>query len=847
MSETLVPEDRPNPSIGRILQGVKQDQQRDESFPGLDDPIQRIVAGVKHDQGGMSDQEFEEVFAGEPIAPPVQIERTRAGLRRAESKQGGMARTRGMMALLGDTFPEQEATFKGLHPGGSLLRVPVTGALLYKLRPEEPFRRLDPSFAEAIGAGGAVGFFDEVSNDVADLAGDMPAMVGEAAALAFLRRPGGGQLVTDLIRLGIGGATGEAARQSVQTGAGTQRQDPAEQRALIAGSGALSIVGGTIGATAGALASTIARRGVVNTTPEGREAIKASEDIGTEPLMASQVSSNPFLRLLSRQSQALVPKIGQYLARQEAKTAAALRSAADPAALKTFVGDTARAFSQASNDLLELTIQATKVRRRSPRAGGRFLQQGVERWWKVSGTDVDALYTAARSIDEPVFDGARLIDEANDIRAGVQAQRVDPDAAPIRADEEMSPAVTRLLDDIAQLDPQITGINASSTDVLRSLRRRINEFTVAGPEGGRLSHAIASRLKGAIDDTLENPANLNSSPAFSQAWRTANAAARKRFQTREQLAVVDLMKSETPAQVVDKLARPGQIDNLVAVRKAVPAEEWAKFQESVATELMLDTANLSKRLAEFDEPTLNLLMNRPRQQIMREAGAEFDKLNSVRIDAGLKNQANVRGFFKDVLDTGETARIEAFRSIVQRAGGKDSPVGRSTRAAIVNEAWERSKVVEQGVAKVDANKIKATLKDFDERGILQFLDKQELDLLRNVELVQDFARLGVKDAGTALQAASAVADVKGGGIRGFTTLVENWTVGRLLTNPAVNRRILGRGLGRPLDTAALKLIFAAGLKIAADVDQEAELGDEVMSLIGRGAAAASEAAGAVEF
>lgn len=847
MSETFAEE--PNLSGARVLQSVRQRQKRDESFPGLDDPAGRVLAKVKHQRGGMTDQEFDEVFAGEAIAPPLVSKGGPIvpGAKGVRALPNTMFETRATMSLLGDTFEEQEATFKGLFPGGELLEVPVTGTVLFKQRPDEPFRKLDPSFGEAIGAGGFGGFVNEMAGDIADLSGDAPAIVGEAVALAFLRRPGGGQLTSDLLRLGVGGAAGEAARQSLQTGQETQRQDPAEQRSLIAGSGTLSIVGGTVGAGLGALASGIARRGIVDTTPEGRAAVKASQEIGTEPLMTSQVSSNPFLRLLSRQSQALVPKIGQYLARQEAKTAQALKDAVNRSDLTKFIGDTAREFNQASNDLLQLTIDATGARRRSPRAGGRFLQQGVERWWKVSGNDVDSLYTAARRIDEPVFDGGPLIAEANAIRSGVQARRrPDPDAdldAPpdaIRVDDEVSPAVDRLLNDISQLDPDIAGLNASGTDVLRTLRRRINEFTVSGPEGGRLSHSIATRLKTAIDDTLENPANLNASPGFNKAWKTANAAARKRFQTREQLAVVDLMKSEMPAQVVDKLARPGQLDNLVAVRKAVPKEEWAKFQESVATELMLDTSKLSRRMAEFDEPTLNLLMNKPRQQIMKEAGREFDKLDATRIQRGLEIQANIRGFFKEVLDTGETARIESFRALVERQGGKNGPLGRSTRAAIVNEVWERSKVVEQSITKVDANKIQDVLSDFEERGVLQFLDKQELDLLRNVELVQDFARLGAKDAGTALQAASAVSDVRGGGVKGLTTLVENWTMGRLLTMPRVNRILLGSGKDRPLDTAAIKLVFAAGLKIAADVEQEAEIGEDVLGLIGSGASAAQQ-------
>lgn len=860
MSETFVQEPGDGSSM-RILEDLKRRRKRQESFPGLEKGSdQEILARIKHKRGGLSDDEFNEIFAGESIAPPLKrelgapIDKSK-GLRKRQPNSG-MFRTRAVTSFLGDNFEEQQAAFKGLHPGGHLLRVPVTGQILYKTKPDEPYRKLDPSFAEAMGADGLSGFLDEFENDIADLTADGAVIAGETAGIVFLRKKGVGQFLGDMVRLGVGGAAGEAARQIAQTAEGTQRQDPKQQRSLITGAGALSIVGGTIGAAGGAVVGGLSRRGVVNTTEEGRAAIKASEDIGTEPLMASQVSRNPFLKSLSRQSQALVPKIGDYLLKQEKKTANALREAINPAALKKFIGETARTFNQASNDLLELTIQATGIRRRSPRAGGRVLQQGVERWWKVSGKDVDALYEAMRRIGEPIYDGTNLLEGVARLKQGLQlagkptTRQVDTglkDASgnpifreetvesAIKTDDELAGAVERLLDDMAAIDPNIRGVGNSALDGLRGFRRRVNEFRVAGPEGSRLSHSLANDLVQLIDDTIENPINLHAVPGLSGALGAANGAARKRFQTREQLAVVDLMKSETPAQIVGKLARPGQLDNLVAVRKAVPQEEWAKFQESVVTELMLDPANLATRMAEFDQPTLNLLMNGPRQQIMKEAGTELAGLFSVGVEAGLKKQTQIRGFFKSVLDTENTAQITQFANVIERQGGKEGPLGLSARSAVINEIWQRSRVAAEGAVRVDANKISKTLTDFDERGLLDFLTEGDIELLRNVELVQDFARLGAADAGTSLQQASAVADVRGGGLRGLTTIVENWTMGNLLTRPGLNRFLLGSGKNRPLDTAFIKLITAANLQIAADVEQTAELGEDVESLIRSGA------------
>jgi len=793
------------------------------------DPIgqaspQSVLLRVQRSQNNVTDEEFAAEFVGQ----------------KELGNPGAPSHLRSLISFLGDTPEEQKAAFSMFFPDGEILQVPATDITLFRLNKDEEFRKVDAGFFEAFGLG-LTGFGKEMLGDVRDLGGESLEIAGETAGLFLGRRPGAGKVVSDMLRMALGAGVGEAVQQGVQTAVGTQRQDIHQQSGMVAGAAALSAVGNTIGLGIGAGVNTVLGRGVTFTAPEAQAAREAAARIETKGLLPSQASDVPAIRLLGRQAQALLPRIQRYLLEQEKRTAAAVRGLIDEEARNKFVGETFRAVTQASKDLVDLTIAATKIVKRSPRAGGRALQQGVERWWKTSGVDVDNLYKTDRCVEEPIFDIEKsgLLDTARTLKEG-KLSKGQGEGEFIRVDQ-LQPEVSKFIDDILALDPTISRTNVSAFDQLQALRRRIDDFTLSGPAGPRLNQAIASDLKDGVIKAIENP--VNESKEFVGLWKVANRAAASRFRAREKTAVVDLMKSQLPSESVGNLARPGQLDNLVAIRKTVPDKEWAKFEESVITQLLLDPVNLGKNLDAFDQPTLNLLMSPTRQRILRDTATEAAKLGSPKIQQALANQSRVRGFVKEIFDTKDTARISAFQDLVTRQGGRDGPLGSATQASIVNEIWERSSVVEQGVAKIDFNKMQSTLSDFEERGLLEFLKPKTIQVLRDAELVQDFARLGVKDAGTALQAAAAVADVRGGGVRGLITIVENYTVGKLITWKPVINFLLGTGRKRPLDTAFLKLIGGVLTGINSDLETQQELGDGFLRLsagLGRGAGKSTE-------
>ena len=746
---------------------------------------------------------------------------------------------RAFLSVMGDTFEEQQLALSRLRPEAEMIRVPAFNEVLFRNNPDEEFRKLDIGFFEALGleVRDAAEFFrtrgrsgrefilgKEVAGDVADIAGDVPEILGETATLVLLRRPGAGT-AQDIARMVPGAVGGEAAQQLAQTAAGTQLETFEQQRRRAIGAGVESIIGGTIGAGVGGAINIFRGRGISNVPLEGVEAMQAAERIGTLPLLPSQVSDVPIIRLLGRQSQALVSRIGRYLTEQERRTTAAVRSLGDPQARRQFIQRTVNAVNQASEDIIDLTIQASGLTKpRSFRDAGRALQQGIERWWRATGEDVNNLYNIARSIEEPRFNALPAIEEARRLIEGVQAPTAAGGA--IRAGE-IDPALFNVAERIAQLDP-----TAQTVDTLRAFRQEIHDLTVPGIEGPRLGTAQAQGLKNALNEVLRNV--QNTTPAFRNAWRAADESASRRFRTREEAAIVDITRHRRPSELARQLARPGQLDNLVIVRQALQRkapEHWQRFVEGFRADLLRDPGNITTRLNAFDQPTLNVLLTRQQQRTMRSAGRQIDALASTRVQQALQNQTEIRGFFNEVFDNNNTAGINALFNIVKRRGGKNTPFGRSTRATIIDEIINRSVVREQGVDRIDFNRITSVLDDFENRGVLRFLNPEEISFLRDVQNVQDFSRLGVTGAGTSIQAAEAAASARTGSASAILTILENIGVGWWVTSSAGRRVLIGAGRNQPLDGRMFRNIGAAAENIRSDAERQQELGEDFEALV----------------
>lgn len=757
------------------------------------------------------------------------------------------ANERFMLGLLGDTFEEREAQFLSSNPAGEMVEVPTTDITLFRKDPTEKFRRVDRPFFESIAEGGIL---KETGRDVAEIAGATgPEIAGEAVSLTVGKRPGGGRLLRDALRLFLGGTGGEATQQVAQEIAGTQREALTEQAERAVTEGGISVIGGTVGAGIGATKNLATGRALFKITPEGERAIAAAGRLGVDEPLPIQIVDSPFLRLLGRQAQALLPRINRALRAQQEALRSILRGASDRKARAKILETATRAFDQAERHLKSLILGASREGKRVYRQASLGLQDTVTKWWRISGDVVDDLYAHSRAIEEPSFDLSPALRAADEVATGVRApgipRNVLNEAGEIVGEEipeiqlrSLETVLNKEIRNLRAIDPTLPRREGFATplETLRQIRANLRDLTLPGPEGMRQHNVLAIKLRDAVEEVIENASH--ESPEAVAAYKKAQRAAARRFATREQAAVVDLLNTETPSRYARSLIQPNSVDNLIALSRAGGKEVLEEIQDLFISDLARDPRNITKTLASFDEPTLNLLLPRDKRVIVEGAARQVDELFASNIPKARARQNRVRGFIKDLFDTSATKEIDNLAILMNKTGGREGPFGKSLRAAILDEIWQRSQVVLEsasglgaGFRKIDAKRLNAVLDDFNERGLLQFLTLSEKKLVRNVELVQRVADVLSPDAGTSLQAASAVAGARSLSVQALQTFAENFGVGKIMVGERGRDLLIGTATGRkrPSDTVIFKLIGAISSSLLNDIENEKDLPEELES------------------
>jgi hypothetical protein len=693
---------------------------------------------------------------------------------------------------------------------------------LFRKTGDEQYRKFNRSVLEAL-AGNELG--RELLARTAGVAGrELPNILGEAAGLFAFKRPGGASLVGSLTKQAVGAALGETGQQLLQTATGTQRETFGEAAGRVGTEGFISLIGGTVGAGVGGTYNLARGRGLFRVTPEAGKAVRAAPKIGVDEPLPFQMVESPALRLLGRQAQALLSRINRSIRRQQEQINRAVRGLVDRKARSAFIREATTTLDKQSRDLMSGMLASVRHAPKGARDAAVAMRQLVTNWWYASGRVVDELYTTARSIHEPRFDSADLLAKVDGIERGVVG--VGREGEPVQVRKLEGP-LREAIDRIKSLDPSFAPREGfdSPVDVLREVQRNLQDIALPGPEGARQEQLLAQGLIAEIKKMLDNP--IGGDAEFVAAWKAARRAAHKRFSTREQLAVVDLLRTEEPAKFMNALTQPGSFDRLVALTRAGGEPVLNQARSAFMRGLADDPFNILTTLARYDKDTLRLLLPRGGRGAVEVAGEGFARLEKSGLPKAIANQTRVRKFTQDLVSRGDTAGIDALAETMRVAGGKNSAFGKSLRSAIIDEVWKRSHETAvsgplRGVRKLTAKKLIATLDDFSERGLLQFLNIGEKKFLRNAELVQKVADLASPDAGTSIQAASAAAGIRTLSAGAISTFIENIGVGRLMTND-MGRKLLAGSLRGPMDTAWFKLLGAVAMNIATDIEGEEEL------------------------
>ena len=753
---------------------------------------------------------------------------------------------------LSDTFEEKRVKFLDKFPEGDFIEVKeppkVTGqaveiglggnTILFRRHQNEDYAELDPSMLEK----------SEILADFADLSGEIPAAVMEAMVVK------GGKLVGQLLRVAGGNVAGDTLKEAVEGVRGYQRETIGEftertlERSVVAvvGAGATVVVSGPINAIRGAPSLAVAKSaptaqraavklgGVPEAPPPGPfrqrfEKLPGGKRITkrlfpkTPGLLPSQIARSPLIRKMGGQATVVLKTMGDYINRQQATLVRSLSKLREGDLKKVLRGELTDLHDAASKQIL----RAAKLRPADLDATGGRLQHGVAEYDELATTLVNRSFKAARRIDTPDLDYAPLFAGATEMKAGIRG--VDREGNEIVLSGPLK-ELDEVLGKILALDPSLpptttpSGAIIDGVEQLRALRSQLWDLkTPPAGEIRRLPEKLAARVYGLITHVLKNPRNAD--PKFLAAWKQANDLASGRFTVMDKLIVVNAAKNESPAELAKRLAQPDQVGKLRVLQEILPPSRWREFQKGVQADFISprNVDGLTKRLDSFDQQTLDILLTKSDQKLLRNIGGEIDNLNRADIKGVLERQDSVAGVLNELIDTGNAPRIA---ELIKRVGtSSDAPIVRSIRAGLMERVYRKSVKVVEGNATLDHKALGVEIEALRKTGAMKFLSFNDLRTLKELDTIAEFIP-DVLDTGASIQAGETTKQFRGAlrlsadaAKNAIATILEHAGAGRLLTSRVFQRAVLGKGK-KPLEFNKLRVMGAVLAQINRDLEGE---------------------------
>ena len=402
---------------------------------------------------------------------------------------------------LSDLFEEKRQKFLSKFPEGDFVLVreperPPGGALgtggatvLFRKNQNDQYAELDAELFDKF----------ELLNDIADLSGEVPAAVAEAAITR------GGGLIKQVLKLTTGTVIGEGAKESVEALRGFQQETTQQLASKIALKGAISAGGGAATTLATGPINAIRGASAIKIAKSAPAAQRAAAELGIPPLMPQQIARSPLIRKIGGQSAATVSTIGEYIEAQNMAAANALIRLRNPELTQVLKGELSKLHESATKQTL---AAADAVFPLSLTTGGTAMQAGIAEYNSLARFLVDRAYRNARQVAEPEFKSTSLLNIATQVQD--TATRLGPEGTSIKS----------LADDVLALDPSLPPVTLNLPDgttqtitptaQLRFLRSRAFDLKTPAPgEISRAHNAEAAKIFAAVDHVLKNPKNAD--------------------------------------------------------------------------------------------------------------------------------------------------------------------------------------------------------------------------------------------------------------------------------------------------------------------------------------------------
>ena len=700
----------------------------------------------------------------------------------------------------GDNLEEKRLRLKKKYPAGEIDVLPksvVMGfdedTIVWRESPEAQWKMVEPQGFE----------WADLGMDIAEAIA--PSAESIAAETAVAVGTGGSSVPVTIGRQVLGAIAGEAIEQGTQYATGVQDQTLGQVGLEIGTEGAYSAAGGFAMSPFAGMYNAARGAGALRVGDEGLEVIRAANEIDRanigEKLTPGLVTDNPAMVLQEAQGSALLPSFRRRYRELLKSLDAAVKSSAP--------GNAAEAMGAVTESLREFSQYFLgQVKRRGVATGeaGEALQAGIEQYGKQSKIVVDDLYTKAGQIEDPTFDLEPFYLVAGDLRAGAKGKFNKALNDPLRA-----------LNEIKGPKELPSGRVLSVTDQIRNVRTQLWDLKQVNPgELPTQATGQANDLYKALTEVLENPKNAD--PNFLQAWKAASEASSLRRSTLGKAAVMMVAKSETPYKLAQSLIRPGEVDNLIAIRDTVPAKYWDDFVDAAYGEILKDPANSKKLLDSFDQETLDALMPRNQQELLKRVTRELDRIGTVGADELAERQIKNRNFIDSIIRSADPRDAQMLMRAANNTNNK--AMRESLRASIVEWAWDGVVEPTKGGLRANADLLKSRVETLKRSGIWSVLSTEERRIIGNAQIVsRAFQR--VSDAGVSIQAAEAAKNITRLQAGAINTFVQYGIISKMYLSSMGRKMLIGSGL--PNSNAAMLRVFGGALAQMAETEDISQL------------------------
>lgn len=410
--------------------------------------------------------------------------------------------------------------------------------------------------------------------DIADLAGDAPAVLG---GIGYGVAASGMGALPGMVMAALGAGGGKAIDEIIKMLQGHQVQTPGEVAGGIAKEGALAATGEGVTRALKPIGRFLFGPGASRMTPAKKELMEGAIEQGFKP-RPGQVTDAPIL------------------ARWEGM-------------VKTIFGDLNK---EANDAATEKAISALKPGSSvsASEAGDAVRSALVQGRRQLSGEARQRYGNIDAMVGAPFVPTATLKQTATEI---LESLPKTADGKPIFA----SGRTLELLQDITSLPDSVT---AQSMQQIRTTLREASVLKNLTPD---LSKAHARMLRQAADTTFDDAASAGGiQKTVIDKLRSADAFYKQEISKFDNKLVTAITRdpgkigSIEPELVVDAIVKPGQASRIARIKTAVSPEAWGKVQAAHAEEI---TSSLIKQT---DDPLQKIFDGKSFKEALDKYGAD---------------------------------------------------------------------------------------------------------------------------------------------------------------------------------------------------------------------------------